>query len=154
MRTIYRFESELTPVEIMGRVRATARYAGKGWRLTSDTLFYEIMDDSHFMLIYTGFAGANGGQPPFIGELSVENGKTVITGQFQPDKKQAKLFGIFVLVPIALLLIIDFAMFLTALPFYLIWVLLGYYLLWNTTPKFWVKTNKQVIKYIKENLLK
>lgn len=95
MRAIYRFESELTPEEIMGRVRATARYAGKGWRWTSDTLFYEITDDSRFMLICTGFAGASGGQPPFIGELQVKDDKTVITGRFQPDKKQAKVLGIF-----------------------------------------------------------
>lgn len=154
MRSVYRFESELTPEEIMGKLRATARFAGKGWRLTSDTLFYEIMDNSHFMLIYTGFAGASAGQPPFIGELQVKDGKTVITGRFQPDKKQAKQLTITFLIPLVLLLIIDYKMLLIALPFYLIWVLLGYCFFWNVAPRFWVKTRKRVIDHIKENLLK
>ena len=154
MRTVYRFESELTPEEIMGRVRATARYAGKGWRLTSDTLFYEIMDDSHFMLIYTGFAGASGGQPPFIGELQVKDGKTVIIGRFQPDKKQTKQLTITVLIPLILLLIIDYKMLFIALPFYLIWVFFGYCFFWNIAPRFWVKPHDRVIQYIKANLLR
>lgn len=154
MRAIYRYESELPPEEVMGKLRATARFASKGWRLTSDTLFYEIMDDRHFMLIYTGFAGASGGQPPFLGELQVKDGKTVITGRFQPDKKQAKHLAIAFLIPLVLLLLVDYTMLLIILPFYLIWVLLGYCFFWNIAPRLWVKARNRVIDYIKRNLLK
>lgn len=58
------------------------------------------------------------------------------------------------MIPITLLLIIDHTMFLTALPVYITWFLMMYCLFWNIAPRFWVKTRKRVIDYIKGNLLK
>jgi len=152
--TIYRYESDLTPAEIFDKLRATARRASKGWTLTSDTLFYDIIDDTHFMLIRTGMAGAGGGQPPFCAELSTKDGKTVIKGRFQPSKAQSRFIMAFSILPIVAVLLLMPHMLLPFFPFYLLWLLMIYWLFWGLNSKLWPKSKSFVLSHVKKHLLR
>ena len=153
----YVFESELTPEEIKFRLAGSVRCVSKGWRGIGNTMFYEWIDDAHFMLIRTGSLGIGKGQVPFIGELHIEGNKTIISGCFQPDKEQTRaicLVALIAMIALIIMAVFNDTILFIALPIYLIWLSLEYQLSWNTLPMFWRKANNDVIQYIEKRLLK
>ena len=117
----YKFISHLSRDEICNRIRIGANPAQKGWRGTSDTFFYEIFDEYHFMLIHTGFMGASG--HAFFGTLTMDGNDTIITGRFRVPRAIRQMFlSFYFMLLIFLLLQGDFIMMLVVLPVFALWI--------------------------------
>ena len=152
----YQFTSALPPAEVHARLRSRAYPTKRGWRLVGNTLFYEQIDSDRFMLIKTGFAGAGGGQPSFVGRIAAARGETVIEGRFRPDPKLTRVlavFYIFCILASLFLLRADIMIWILLLPFYIAWGCALFGLFWGIAPLLWRKRRNAVLIFIEENLL-